>query len=120
MPSIFDLLKGVQAAPSFSPGQKQAMDLNDVGTGLEAGGQIVGAMSHYDFGEQANRASAYQAAQLRINAGQSQASAQRQAYLSDRQTQLVVSKALANAAARGGGASDPGEGGKLKCSSPRA
>lgn len=81
--------------------------LNDVGTSIEAGGQITGALSHMEFGRQAAQAASFQAAQLRQNAGQAQASAQRQAFDVDRQSQYIASTALAHAAASGGGASDP-------------
>lgn len=81
--------------------------LNSVGTGIEAAGSIIGGLSHIEFGQQAQQASEFQAAQLRQNAGQAQASAQHQAYDVDRQAQYTASSALATAAASGGGASDP-------------
>lgn len=49
----------------------------------------------------------FQSNQLRVNAGQAQASAQREAISIDRETQLHASRALAVAASSGGGASDP-------------
>lgn len=49
----------------------------------------------------------FQADQLRTNAGQVQASAQREAIDIDREAQLRASRALAVAASSGGGASDP-------------
>ncbi len=49
----------------------------------------------------------FQADQLRTNAGQAQAAAQREAIDIDRQVQLNASRALAVAASSGGGASDP-------------
>jgi hypothetical protein len=74
---------------------------------MEVGGEIMGGISHYEFGQQAMQAAQFQAAQLRQNAGQVQASAQRQAFDVDRQAKYVASSALATAAASGGGASDP-------------
>lgn len=49
----------------------------------------------------------FQSEQLRVNAGQAQAAAQRNAIDIERQTQLNASRALAVAASSGGGASDP-------------
>lgn len=81
--------------------------LNNVGTAIEAGGQISGALNHVEFGQQAQQAAEFQAEQLRQNAGQAQAASQRQAFDVDRQSQYIASTALAHAAASGGGASDP-------------
>lgn len=84
------------------------LSLNNTGYQTDAIGQEIGGASHYMFGVQAAQAAQYKATQLRINAGQDQASAQRSAADVDRQSQLVASRALAVAAASGGGASDPG------------
>lgn len=81
--------------------------MNSAGSTLDAAGSFIGGISHLEFGMQARAAAEYQAAQLRQNAGQAQASAQRQAFDVDRQSQYVASSALATAAASGGGASDP-------------
>ena len=81
--------------------------LNQAGTVADASGSLIGGLSHLQFGMQAQQAAEYQAAQLRQNAGLQQASAQRQAFDIDRQSQYVASAALASAAASGGGASDP-------------
>ncbi|CAB5220640.1 hypothetical protein UFOVP241_11 [uncultured Caudovirales phage] len=81
--------------------------LNSVGTGIEAAGSVIGGLSHIEFGQQAQQAADFQAAQLRQNAGQAQATAQHAAYDVDRQAQYTASTALATAAASGGGASDP-------------
>jgi hypothetical protein len=75
-------------------------ELSMLGTAMSVGGAVAG-------GIEARQAAGFQADQLRINAGQAQASAQRSAIDIDRQTQMVVSRALAVAAASGGGASDP-------------
>ena len=69
--------------------------LNAVGTGIEAGGAVVGGLSHIEFGQQAQQSTEFQAAQLRQNAGQAQASAQHAAYDVDRQAQYTASTALA-------------------------
>lgn len=83
------------------------VSLNQIGTALQAGGDILGAVSHYRFGAQAQQAAEFQAQQLRQNAGQVLASSQRQAFDVDRQSKYIASSALAAAAASGGGASDP-------------
>lgn len=80
---------------------------NDAGAITNASGQIMSAFSHYSYGQEALAAGNFQAEQLRQNAGQAQAAAQRDAYNVDRQAQYVASTALAHAAASGGGASDP-------------
>lgn len=81
--------------------------LNQWGSGIQAGGEIIGGLSHIQFGQQAQAAANYQAQQLRINASEALASSQRQAYEVGRQADYVASTALARAAASGGGASDP-------------
>ena len=83
-----------------------ASGLNTQGTAFDAGGQLIGGMSHIQFGIQANQAAQFQAQQLRSNAGQQLASAQRAGENVDRQTAVVNSHALTVAAASGG-ASDP-------------
>lgn len=82
-------------------------ELNGVGTGIEAAGQVIGGLNHIQYGQQAQQAAEFQAQQLRQNAGQAQASAQHSAFEVDRQAQYTASSALATAAASGGGASDP-------------
>lgn len=81
--------------------------LNRLNTTVAAAGDLIGAMSHFQFGQTAQQAAEFQAAQMRQQAGQTQASAQRQAFDVDRQAQYIASAALASAAASGGGASDP-------------
>lgn len=81
--------------------------MNNAGTSVTAVGDIIGGISHFQFGQQAQAAEDFQAAQLRQNAGQVEASAQRQAYDVNLQTKMVMSRALAVAAGSGGGASDP-------------
>ena len=77
------------------------------GTNLDVSGQLIGAMGNIVYANQARQAGEYQAEQLRINAGQAVAAGQRDAEDVDRQTRLITSRALAVAAASGGGASDP-------------
>lgn len=81
---------------------------NTVGTGLQSGGQIMGGLSHIEFGIQSRQAAEFQAAQLRQNASNAAASGERQAADVDLQSRYIASAALATAAASGGGASDPG------------
>jgi hypothetical protein len=102
-------MSGTNAAglSRLSAGQRSALDQNAIGAVSDAGGNILSAISHLQFGMQAQRAAEYQAAQLRQNAGEAMASAQRQAFDVDRQSAYTVSAALASAAASGGGASDP-------------
>jgi len=82
--------------------------LNRAGTGLQAGGQFMGGVSHIQFGIQSRQAAEFQAAQLRQNANNALASSQRHAEDVDLQAKYIASAALATAAASGGGASDPG------------
>lgn len=84
-----------------------AMSLNATAGNMESLGASMSAASHVQFGIQARQAAQFQADQLRQNAGTAQAAAQRQAFDVDRQTQFITSRALAVAAASGGGASDP-------------
>jgi hypothetical protein len=81
--------------------------MNRFGSLADMAGQAVGAAGQYLAGRDARTSGGLTAEQLRQNAGQSQASAQRDAIDIDRQTQLITSAALATAAASGGGASDP-------------
>lgn len=77
-------------------------------------GSVTGAMGNSAAGEAAVRAgeakrqaAQFEAEQLRVNAGQSVAAAQRVALETERQAALVESRGRAVAAASGGGASDP-------------
>ncbi|MCX7147536.1 MAG: hypothetical protein NT042_15390 [Sulfuritalea sp.] len=76
---------------------------------------VVSAMGKADAGDAAARvglqqqaAAQYEAEQLRINAGQSIASAQRAAEEQRRQGMMIQSRAIALAAAGGGSVTDPG------------
>ncbi len=82
--------------------------LNKQGNQTDAFGQSFSAGSEFIHGLQARDAAEFQAQQLRINADNALASSQRVAEDSDRQAQIIKSRALAVAAASGGGASDPG------------
>lgn len=81
--------------------------MNAAGTSMEAGGQFMSALNHFEYGQTAAQAAEYQAQQLRVNAGQAEAASQRDAYNVNLQSQFIASSALAHAAASGGGASDP-------------
>jgi hypothetical protein len=70
------------------------------GTLLSATGSVLG-------GKATNKASKVEAAALRRQAGQTRASSQREAIEQRRDADLAQSRALALAAAGGGGASDP-------------
>jgi hypothetical protein len=80
---------------------------NSLQTQNDVAGDFMGGLSHIQSGIAARRAASFQADQMRQNAGQAQASAQREAINVDRQAQYIASAALASAAASGGGASDP-------------
>ena len=103
--SILDIFS--QQQPQVTPDQQSVIDLQRAGVSADSAGAMIGGLSHLQFGMQAQQAAQFQAAQLRSNAGQAQASAQRSAFDVDRQSQYVASAALASAAASGGGASDP-------------
>ena len=100
-------LNALLATPDNPASLDDLRSLNSVDAGVQAGGAILGGLSHIQFGQQAQQSAEFQAAQLRQNAGQAQASAQHAAYDVDRQAQYTASTALATAAASGGGASDP-------------
>lgn len=92
---------------NFSPDQQQAISDQQMGNALDVFGADVGAASHVMYGITARQAASFQAAQLRINATQAQAASERNAFDVQQNTQFVTSRALAVAAASGGGASDP-------------
>lgn len=87
--------------------QRAPLNLNAIGGAVDAFGQEMGGVSHVMFGIQARQAANFEAAQMRQNANTAQAASQRTAFDIDRQTQFITSRALAVAAASGGGASDP-------------
>lgn len=94
MSGLLDLLQN----PTF---------MNTAGAALEAGGNLTSAINRYQFGGQQRQAADYAASQLRDQGGLDQAAAQRSAWDADRTARYVASEALAQAAASGGGASDP-------------
>lgn len=81
--------------------------LSRMAMNLDFGAQTFGAASHLLYARQIQQAAAYQSAQLRQAAGQAQAASQVEAQDVQRRADLVASRALAVAAASGGGASDP-------------
>lgn len=91
----------------MTPQQQTPLADNAAGGLIEGFGNSLGAMSHIMYGLQARAASQFQAAQLRQNANTAQAVGERDAYEVGRNTDMVTSRALAVAAASGGGASDP-------------
>jgi hypothetical protein len=104
-----DILRLSQPIPTvgISADQAASISLNRQAAFGESVGGMIGAFGSLKQGLDTKRAAEFQADQLRSNAGQAQASAQRQAYNEDEKTKLVMSEALARAAASGGGASDP-------------
>lgn len=78
-----------------------------IGPVLSVVGTLATASGQTSAGSAANTSAEFQAAQLTQAAGQSRASSQRLAMELRRQGRLKGSKALAIAAAGGGGASDP-------------
>jgi hypothetical protein len=101
------ILDTLLATMSQGGGSVDPVALNSVAGDMESLGSNMSAASHVQFGIQARQAAQFQADQLRQNANTAQAASQRQAFDIDRQTQFITSRALAVAAASGGGASDP-------------
>lgn len=81
--------------------------LDTAATVVRTAGQLMTADSQLQYGEESLQAAEFQADQLRDQAGGAVASAQRAAWIEDRNARIVASNALAAAAASGGGASDP-------------
>lgn len=81
--------------------------MSGTGSGLESGGDIMSGQQARIAGAQKQIESEFEAQQLEQQAGLTVASSQRAAIEQRRQTDLVQSRALAVAAASGGGASDP-------------
>jgi hypothetical protein len=74
--------------------------MDQFGRGMSIGGTLLA-------GWEASKAASYRADQYRQNASDAEAVGQRRAYNEGEKTKLVMSEALARAAASGGGASDP-------------
>ncbi len=70
-------------------------------------GGLSKAFATVQYGNEAAAAAKFRADQLRQQGGQAEASAERAAFFENRNTEYVMSDALAKAAASGGGASDP-------------
>jgi hypothetical protein len=75
--------------------------------GMTAAGTVLSAGSQIGSGIAARRAGQFAGAQGDMAAGQAEAASQRTAADVTRRSNILQSKALANAAASGGGASDP-------------
>lgn len=79
-----------------------------VGGAVSAAGTIAGGSAAASAGQSQQQAQYFKAAQEDQAAQESRASSQRDSLEKGRQTQLVLSKLQAGAAAGGGGADDPG------------
>lgn len=77
------------------------------GTGMQAAGQLQSGKAAANTGLAQQKASEFEAQQLEQNAGQAQAANQRSAIEELRKSMLLQSRAIAVAAASGGGALDP-------------
>lgn len=82
--------------------------MNTQGANIDAFGRVLSAASHFSFGQTAKAGEGFQAEQLRQEANNAAGSGQRQAADVQLSSQYIASRALAVAAASGGGASDPG------------
>lgn len=80
---------------------------NILSTLLQSYGSELQGASHLAQGQAQQQAAEFQATQLRQNAGQVMASAERSAVDIQRQVSLITSRALLVASANGGGASSP-------------
>jgi hypothetical protein len=85
-----------------------------IGPAIQAGGTVLSAYGQRQngadvafAGQQQQALAQYQAGQMRVNAIDAQATAQMNAHNIQQQQDYVTSRALAVAAASGGGASDP-------------
>jgi hypothetical protein len=77
------------------------------GTFMQMQGQQAAGRAEAARGRRLKQLGEFEAAQLEVNAGQELASSQRTAMEEERQARFAESRALAVAAASGGGASDP-------------
>jgi len=87
--------------------ESTARTANMVGTGMQAGGSLFSAFNKFAYADSAEQAGKMTALQMRQQASDVQAASQRTAWSVERQGELMASRALAVAAASGGGASDP-------------
>jgi len=81
--------------------------LGGFGTGMAATGQLQAGKAARNVGEAQQRSAEFEAQQLDTNVGQVQAAAQRAAMEEQRKSMALQSRAIAVAAASGGGALDP-------------
>lgn len=81
--------------------------VNQIATGLDTAGGFMTTAGYLQHGAAARGQAQFTAEQLRQQAGDAMASAQRRAFSDDRQARYIQSETLARAAASGGGASDP-------------
>ena len=95
------------AGLTSSPEAMQGM-ASMAGIATSAAGDVAKGSAAKKIAGRKMQAAEYEAQQLDQNAGQSQAAAQRAAMEENRQANLVASRALAVAAANGGGASSQG------------
>lgn len=89
---------GQQIAPAI---------LGGIGTGMKAAGQLQAGDAAKQAGLAQQKAAEFEAGQLDVNAGQAQAASQRAASEEIRKSMILQSRAVAVAAASGGGALDP-------------
>jgi hypothetical protein len=78
-----------------------------IATGFQTAGRLEYGQQQEEFGTAQRMAAEFEAAQMREQANDVFASAQRAAWNEKRATQYLMSETLARAAASGGGASDP-------------
>jgi hypothetical protein len=97
---------GEQVGSAVAGSAAQAA-IGGMASGVKAGGQIAGGAAARRAGEAKQKASEFTAQQLEQNAGQQQAASQRAAQEELRKSMLLQSRAIAVAAASGGGALDP-------------
>lgn len=81
--------------------------IGGIGTGVKAAGQLQAGNAAKQAGLAQQKAAEFEAGQIDVNAGQVQASSQRAAAEEIRKSMILQSRAVAVAAASGGGALDP-------------
>lgn len=92
---------------SGSGSMMSADNLKNIGNAMDVFGNVMSAFGAADDGRADRVAAEYRAAQMRVGAGQELAASQREAITAQQQSKRIASRALAVAAASGGGASDP-------------
>lgn len=81
--------------------------ISGIGTGMSVAGNLQAGSAARKAGAAQQAAAEYSARQLEVNAGQANAAAQRAAIEERRKSNALISRAIAVAAASGGGALDP-------------